>query len=300
MRLSNRQTGALLMTLSALSFTCMQLAVRLTSSELPLMEQIVLRNVFSLPLAWWMTRRHHVPLLGPLQHQPAMLARSLFGLAGAVAQFIASAAGAQANITVIIRMSPFITWAAAVLFLRERIVKDQVVALILAGFGAVVTASPLRDANLLPMAAAALCALFTGLVHPILSYLKGRVDGYSIVAHFSLVSVIGALPFLFIGGSFVVPRGRCLVFALLIGLFACLGQLTLTFSYRFSAASEISIYGFTAIPFSMLVGLVALGEPVTPQALFGGALVVAAALIVYRSGRRADLSGSAETPISPR
>jgi drug/metabolite transporter (DMT)-like permease len=299
MQLQSRQLGAVLIILSAFFFTCLQIVVRLSSDDIPLMEQILIRNVISLVFAWWMTWRRRVAPLGPLRHQPALFARSLLGLAGAIAQFLAVSTGTQADTTVIIRMSPFVTCVVAYFFLKERITKTQLAALFTAALGALIVAWPLGGANLFPMTMAMLCALWTGMVYPLLSYLKDHADGYSIIAHFSLVGIVVSLPFLFLEGGFVLPRGRSLLLALLISLFTCLGQICLTFAYRFAPASEVSIYNYTAIPFSMLLGFLALGEPVALQALLGGSLVILAALMVYCSGRRDQPSCAAQAPIPP-
>ena len=71
---------------------------------------------------------------------------------------------------------------------------------------------------------------------------------------------------------------------MLISLFGSLGQVFITYAYRFAPASEISIYNYSGILFSILLGAGILGEPVKSTSLLGGALVAVASIMVYIYG----------------
>ena len=97
--------------------------------------------------------------------------------------------------------------------------------------------------------------------------------------HFSTFSVVGSLPFMI--GNFVVPSLSQLLFLILIGVFGSLGQAFITYAYRYAPASEISIYNYSGILFSLLFGLIVLGEQVKFTSMIGGALIAAASLMVF-------------------
>ena len=101
----------------------------------------------------------------------------------------------------------------------------------------------------------------------------------TIIMHFSPFSVVGSLPFMI--GNFVVPSLSQLLFLILIGVFGSLGQAFITYAYRYAPASEISIYNYSGILFSLLFGLIVLGEPVKFTSMIGGALIAAASLMVF-------------------
>ena len=74
----------------------------------------------------------------------------------------------------------------------------------------------------------------------------------------------------------------------LIGLFGSLGQIALTYAYRLAPAGEVSIYNYSGILFSMVLGFLCLGETIPATSFMGGALVIAASLLVYVYSRRQE------------
>ena len=84
-------------------------------------------------------------------------------------------------------------------------------------------------------------------------------------------------------------------YLLLIGVFGSLGQAFITYAYRFAPASEISIYNYSGIIFSMILGFFILGEPVKFTSVIGGALVAAASVMVYVYNNRSNKKAGDET-----
>ena len=101
----------------------------------------------------------------------------------------------------------------------------------------------------------------------------------TVIMHFSTFSAVCSLPFMLRG--FVMPDPVQFAFLILIGVFGSLGQAFITYAYRFAPASEISIYNYSGILFSLLLGFVVLGETVKISSIIGGVLVAAASLMVY-------------------
>lgn len=58
----------------------------------------------------------------------------------------------------------------------------------------------------------------------------------------------------------MVPSFKQAVLLLLIGVFGSLGQAFITYAYRFAPASEISIYNYSGIIFSMILGFFYFGR----------------------------------------
>ena len=79
------------------------------------------------------------------------------------------------------------------------------------------------------------------------------------------------------------------------GVFGSLGQAFITYAYRFAPASEISIYNYSGIIFSMILGFFILGEPVKFTSVIGGALVAAASVMVYVYNNRSNKKAGDET-----
>ena len=96
--------------------------------------------------------------------------------------------------------------------------------------------------------------------------------------------------------GFVAPWWVSMIpYLLLIGVFGSLGQAFITYAYRFAPASEISIYNYSGIIFSMILGFFILGEPVKFTSVIGGALVAAASVMVYVYNNRSNKKAGDET-----
>lgn len=286
MKVSDRTKGILLMTASALCFAFMSIAVKQTGGTIPVFEQVFFRNLVIVIVAGAYLLRHHLPLYGPRQYQPAMFGRSILGVLGVLASFLATNTGSQADVSILSRLSPFLITAFSALFLKEKITKIQIPALLLAFGGAFVVANPKFHSNMYPIVMALLCSLASSFSYTLVGYLKGKAHPLSIILHLGTVSVATMVPVMLLTRQFVWPTGQELFYLLLIGIFGVLGQICLTYAYKLADASEVSIYSNTNILFAAVLGRVFFGERIAPNTLVGGGMVLAAMILVYVFGRR--------------
>lgn len=286
MKVSDRTKGILLMTASALCFAFMSIAVKRTGGTIPVFEQVFFRNLVIVIVAGAYLLRHHLPLYGPRQYQPAMFGRSILGVLGVLASFLATNTGSQADVSILSRLSPFLITAFSALFLKEKITKIQIPALLLAFGGAFVVANPKFHSNMYPIVMALLCSLASSFSYTLVGYLKGKAHPFSIILHLGTVSVATMVPVMLLTRQFVWPTGQELFDLLLIGIFGVLGQICLTYAYKLADASEVSIYSNTNILFAAILGRVFFGERIAPNTLVGGGMVLAAMILVYVFGRR--------------
>lgn len=278
-----KKKGILLMLLSALLFSAMQIVIHITGERVPLMEQVFFRNIVSLVICFVIIRRHGLSMFGERKYQPLLFMRSIFGLLGLVSLFYAASRAAQADVTILSKLSPFLITLFAFLFLKEKIAKIQVPALIIAFGGAFLVANPAFHSNLFPLFLAFLCAIFSSVSYTLLAYFKDKVDAVTVIMHFSTFCAVISLPFFIM--NMTLPSLGDFLLLLLMGTFGGFGQIALTYAYRMAPASEVSIYNYSGILFSMFLGYAILGESVSFTSLLGGALVVAASLLTYRYSR---------------
>ena len=271
------------MLLSALLFSAMQIVIHITGERVPLMEQVFFRNIVSLVICFVLIRRHGLSMFGERKYQPLLFMRSIFGLLGLVSLFYAASRAAQADVTILSKLSPFLITLFAFLFLKEKIAKIQVPALIIAFGGAFLVANPAFHSNLFPLFLAFLCAIFSSVSYTLLAYYKDKVDAVTVIMHFSTFCAVISLPFFIM--NMTLPSLGDFLLLLLMGTFGGFGQIALTYAYRMAPASEVSIYNYSGILFSMFLGYAILGESVSCTSLLGGALVVAASLLTYRYSR---------------
>lgn len=279
MELTRKQKGILLMLLSTFLLCAMQVVVSMMNSNIGVMEQVFFRNFISLFVAFYFIKKNKLPMFGERKYQPALFARSLFGFLGIILLFYASRHAFQADVTILSKIAPFLITVFSVFFLNEKISKMQVPALFIAFAGAYLAANPSFDSNFLPLGCALAAAVCNSICYTLLGFFKEKVNAMTVIMHFSTFSMAASIPFMM--GSFVIPTMRELIMLLLIGFFGSFGQITLTYSYRMVAASEVSIYNQAGILYSIVLGFIFLGEKPASSSLIGGSLVMLASLLVY-------------------
>ncbi|MEI3199970.1 MAG: DMT family transporter [Lachnospiraceae bacterium] len=231
MNITQKQKGILFMILSALSFASMQVVVRM-SREIPTMEQICVRNLFILIVSFFIIRKKHGSYYGPKKYQPYLFGRSFFGFLGLITLFYASSHAAQGDVTVLNKLSPIFVTLLAAVFMKEKLSPIQIPALVLSVLGAFIVFRPSFQSDPFPLIVALLSAITSGIAYTFLGYFKGKVDGITVIMHFSTFSVFGSLPFVI--GNFVMPDLRQFMLLMLISLFGSLGQVFITYAYRFA------------------------------------------------------------------
>lgn len=275
--MSKRAQASLLMLLSAASFAAMQVVVARSADRIPLFEQLFFRNLLTSFVALIEIRRLKQSPFGKTGNRKLLLLRSVAGYLGMVCLFYASAHGAQGDVAVMNKLSPFLVTLLAVAFLGEKVNGRQILALLLAMAGAVTVSNPTFSSGGYTMLIAFLSALFSGIAYTTVGALKGREEPCVTVFFFSFFSTVVTAVFMI--RNFVLPSVADCVMLLLIGVFALGGQLALTYSYTMAKASEVSIFNYSGILFSMLFGLIILRQPIKPTSVLGAALVVLAGLL---------------------
>ena len=77
----------------------------------------------------------------------------------------------------------------------------------------------------------------------------------------------------------------------MIGIFAAVGQFSLTYAHRFGKASEVAIYNYSNIIFAAVIGFLIWGEISDIWSIAGGSIIIIISIIVFIYNNR-----SKETP----
>ena len=277
--MSAKQKAILLMLLSTLSFSVMQLIVKLSSGAIPILEQVFARNFVTLLLSLFLILKNKELFFGKKGNRLALLGRSIFGYIGVVGYFYATANMNVADASLLHRSSPFFVILFSAIFLHERLRRFQVVALLLAFGGSVLVINPSFDSAVVPALIGALSAAGAGAAYVIINVLKGRESNSTIIFCFSLLSCVVSV--ITGGATFILPRGVEWLMLLGIGVFAGIGQITLTQAYKMTNPGEVSIINYLGIIFSAIFGLVFLSEMINLRSFLGMVLIFSAALLLY-------------------
>lgn len=275
--------SVLLMLFSSLSFAAMGAFVKL-SLNLPTFEKAFFRNFVSLLIAVYVIFRNKQSPWGKKENRKYLLGRSIFGTLGMLCYFYGIDKLILADSGMLNKIHPFFVTIFAAIFLKDKITRYQMASLILAMVGVVLIIKP--SSNFYQSVPAFVCFLssvFAGAAYTFVSYLGGKENKYIIVFNFSLVSSLITLPFFI--ANFVMPDIKQLTFLMLAGITSALGQFSLTIAYEYAPAGEVSIYNYSNVIFSSILGAMLFSEIPDLLSFAGYALVIVAGYIVFRLGK---------------
>ena len=271
------------MLLSALSFALMGAMVKL-AHQVPVIEKVFFRNLITFILMLVLIIKNKENPFKQVGARKFLIIRSLAGLLGVILYFYAISNMSLADSTMLNKLSPFFVMIFAGIFLKEGFSKEKIFVVIIAFIGALLIIKPQFDLSIIPAIAGFLSAIFAGLAYTVVRFLKDKTSSSMIVFYFSAISVIGTLPLMI--PYFVLPSPLTLLILVAIGIFAGIGQISLTKAYHLAPASEISIYNYTSILFATLIGM-AIGDSFPDiTSLIGGSIIFLTAYYNYKLIRK--------------
>lgn len=255
---------------------------------------LCVKSVPNIPLAEKMFFRNFIGLIALM---PAMIKskdllivhnkrflslRCTFGLLGVAFYYWTIALLPLGNAVIINKMSPFFVVILSIVFLKEKITRKQVGAIILALLGAMLIVKPQLDIVIIPSLVGLLGALLAGAAYTSIKHLRKTDAATTIVFYFCLSSSIVMIPIMLVNG-FVIPNLSELFFLMGIGISALVAQIFMTNAYGHAPASELAIYTYANPVFSFLLGFVVFLEIPDMLTVLGGSLIIAAALFSHLS-----------------
>ncbi|TDP93070.1 drug/metabolite transporter (DMT)-like permease [Halanaerobium saccharolyticum] len=277
--MENRKKGITYILLSSLFFALMAATVKYLG-DMPTAEKIFFRNLVGIFVAFSLVKKSGSSLFG--NNKKLLILRSTFGLLGIAAYFYALANMKLSDAVILNKMSPFFVMIFAALFLKEKITKKQLIALVTAALGAILVIRPGFDSNLIPSLIALMSSLFAGVAYTLVRQLRKTDSAATVVFYFSFFSTIAMIPFM-LSGSFVIPTALQALALLALGLFAAAAQMFMTNAYRHAEAGELSIYTYANIVFSSIFGLVLFQEIPDFFSVVGAVLIISAGYLNYRA-----------------
>lgn len=273
----DRKKGIIMMLLSAFFFALMAATVK-SLGDYPLTEKMFFRNALGFIFAFVMVRKNRGSLKG--NNRKLLLLRSVLGMLGVAAYFYSIQFLNLADAVIINKFSPFFVVLLSWLLLKEKIGKGQIVALMIAIVGATLVTKPTFNVTVVPALIGLMASMFAGMAYVTVSYLRKSDSPETIVFYFTLVTSVCMIPFAF-GGGWIIPRGMDILKAVGLGVFSTAGQIFMTYGYRYADASEVSIYSYSDIIYSMAIGVLLFSELPDYLTLIGGVLILLAGFINF-------------------
>lgn len=268
--------GIALMLGASLSYALMGVSVKIAGRDLPLLTLLLGRSLVLVCASYLLLRiRRSTPRPG---NPKLILGRSLTGFVAMGCYYYAITQIPLANAVTLQFMSPLFVALFSATLLGERVGGTLVVCIVLAGTGATLIVAPdfttFGADSLFAMASAVLA----GISYVMVRELRRTDTPETIVFNFALFSLVFASPALFLLER--VPTPLELAALLGTGLFAFSGQILMTYAFRVLEVAFASVFSYSTVLFSALVGFLALGETPTLTAALGAVFIIAAGVAV--------------------
>ncbi len=277
--------GVLCILSAAFFFALMGLFVRL-AGDLPAMQKSFFRNLVAMGAAAILLFRSRRPVHLAAGSWRDLLLRSAFGTLGILCNFYAVDHLVLADASMLNKMSPFFAILFSFFLLRERISLFQAVSVLTAFCGCLLIVRPSGQAmELLPALVGLAGGACAGLAYTMVRRLsKQGVAGPFIVFFFSAFSCAAAAPYLIF--CYHPMTGRQLLFLLLAGAAAAGGQFSITAAYSYAPARELSVYDYSQILFSALLGFLVFHQVPDLLSWLGYLIICGAAVAMFLHTRR--------------
>lgn len=289
--------GVFFILLSAFSFALMALFVRL-SGDVPFVQKTFFRNIVALAItivsiAAGIFKGGIEQYKVPKESWIFLVLRSIGGSLGIFGNFYAIDHLILADASILNKMAPFYTVLFSFLLLKEKIEIVPLFAIITAFCGAMLVAKPSFDfSKTLPSLAGVASGFGAGFAYACVRKLgKQKCSGKIVILFFSAFSTLLAVPYMIFNFS---PMTKIqTIYLLFAGIFAAMGQFTITAAYYHAPASKISIFDFCQIIFSASLGYFVLNQKPDMLSIFGYAVILSMAALNFFYNNRTLKNDSA-------
>lgn len=278
--MNKKYKGVLLIVLSAFCFALMSMFVRL-AGDLPSIQKSFFRNAVAVVFAGIILLKEKARPALSGKAWGCLLLRAAFGTLGILCNFYAVDKLVLADASILNKMSPFFAILCSYFVLKEKITPARMLIVLGAFAGSLFVIKPsFQNADLLPALIGLLGGLGAGVAYTMVRKLGTLgVKGPFIVFFFSAFSCLVTLPFLLFDYHPMSPLQ--LVYLLLAGLSATGGQFTITAAYIYAPAREISVYDYSQIIFSSMLGFFVFGQTPDIWSFIGYIVIVAMAVLMF-------------------
>lgn len=286
MVIKSRYQGIIFIVISAFFFALMNLFVRL-AGDLPTMQKAFFRNLVAAFVALALLLRRPSQFRTAKGNWPSLLIRAAAGTLGVVLNFYAIDKLTIADASVLNKLSPFFAILFSFFLLKEKPSVAEWIAVAVAFAGSVFVVRPTLTPEVLPALAGVVGGMMAGLAYAFVR--KASAGGAArnlIIFVFSAFSVVVLLPFLII--QYRPMEWWQLLYLLLSGAAAAGGQIFITAAYAKAPAKEISVFDYSIVLFTAVLGFFILGQIPDRLSYVGYAIIIAGALIVWLYHLRRD------------
>lgn len=265
---------------AAFFFALMGLFVRM-AGDIPSMQKSFFRNLVAFGVAALMLIKEKDKVTVHKGDWKYLFLRAFFGTVGIFCNFYAVDHLVLSDASMLNKLSPFFSILLAYLLLKEKISLVQGIAVVAAFTGALFIIKPSGNFQNFAALIGMLGGFGAGTAYTMVRILGKRgVKGTFVIFFFSAFSCLASVPFM-VGSNFVPMTAKQLLFLIGAGVAATGGQFSITKAYYCAPAKELSVYDYSQIVFSALLGFVILGQKPDIYSFIGYFIICSTAVGMY-------------------
>lgn len=287
--LSDRSKGIFFIIASAFGFAMMSAFVKL-SGDIPSLQKTFFRNIISFIVASAIIIKNKDTFFGKLENQKLLIIRSTLGTLGILFNFYSIDKLVLSDANMLNKLSPFFLIIFSTIFLKEKMKPKQgitvSIACIVAFIGSLFIIKPSFNLETMPALIGLLGGICAAGAYTCVRALGNKENPNTIVFYFSFFSSAVTLPLMLV---VYTPMNMIqIIYLILAGVFASLGQFGITLAYKFAPAKEISIFDYTNIIFSALISLALFGILPDWMSIIGYVIIFFASFSIFRFNKKLD------------
>lgn len=289
--MKSRQKAILYIISAAFFFSLMNTFVRL-AGDIPSIQKSFFRNLIAFICAFAIIRKENISMIPRKDAIGGLMVRSVCGTVGILCNFYAVDHLVIADASMLNKLSPFFAIIFSLLFLKEKVSPMQWALVIGAFAGSLLIIKPsFSNADMFPAIIGFIGGMGAGAAYTAVRKLSGMgVKGTYVVFFFSGFSCLVTLPSLiFDYHSMTLIQ---LLYLILAGCSAAAAQFSITAAYFNAPAKEISVYDYSQVIFSAIIGMIVFGQMPDILSIAGYIIICAMAVIMFvynkKSSERAD------------
>ena len=271
--------GILCIISAAFFFALMGAFIRL-SGDIPSMQKSFFRNFIAFIIVIVTITKNKEKLEIKKGDMKYLIMRSVFGTVGIICNFYAVDHLVLSDASMLNKLSPFFVIIFSFIILKERFNIIQGMAVVVAFIGALFIIKPTGNMDHIPALIGALGGVGAGAAYSMVRVMgKRKVNGNLIIMFFSAFSCLVCLPFMII--NFKPMTVYQFIMLIMTGVAAAGGQFSVTRAYFYAPAKEISVYDYSQIIFSAMLGFILFGQIPDVSIVAGYLIIFAVALFMF-------------------
>lgn len=278
--ISKNQLGIIYMILSVISFSVMDIIVKLMSDDYPTGQLIFFRGIFGLIPILFIIPKNRFKNLLETQKIKLHLVRAFGGAFAMTFLYLGLKYLPIADAITISFAAPIFATIFSILFLNETVRFIRWFAIILGMTGVIIVLKPGTDLFTYYSFYPILFCLGFATISIAIKKLSKTEPDYLIALYFTFVLILFGIISIYFG--WVPIKAEDIVFLIMIGLSGSIGNIFLTKSIREADVSLVTPIKYLSLVFAILAGIFIFNEKLSYLTVAGACLIIISSFVIFK------------------